>query len=128
MSFELIFTFVQVMLLSNCCMSTCNRFVKHEIVEHWTFVPATYVLQTLSVNVKCKQSFSNVNTPSFYDLKTMEKDFYFYVGFYKDFGWQVATSRSFPIFVVYLIGVNFCSKWRKVAKPLDLGKVGWFCV
>ena len=53
----------------------------------------------------------------------MEKDYHYYVQFYKNFGWEIVTSQSFPVFVVYLVAVNLCGLWRKVARPLELKKV-----
>ena len=58
----------------------------------------------------------------------MEKDIAYYVHFYQNFLWQIVTSKSFPIFVVYLVGVNFCTKWRKVTGPLELKKVGKYSI
>jgi len=46
-----------------------------------------------------------------------------YWNIYKTFFWDVVTSQSFPLFVLYIILTSVCYKWKKVCGPLSFPKV-----
>ena len=49
-----------------------------------------------------------------------------YLNIYKTFVIDIVTSKSFPLFVIYLVSTSFCYKWKKLVGPMHFPKILFF--